>query len=131
MWAHRAPRAEPGVKRSERAVARHGAHPAGVMAGSFVLLFIQGVLPVPAGLGAVDLGFAAWFAGTLRGGELAQLLVAWRFYSAALGALAGAVLPARVGPRLRFGPQLETGPAPPPLGTTRESGSTPVRSSET
>jgi len=100
------------------------------MAGSFVLLFIQGVLPVPAGLGAVDLGFAAWFAGTLRGGEVAQLLVAWRFYTVALGALAGALLLARVGPRLRFGPQLEPWPAAPPV-STREPAGNPARSSET
>jgi hypothetical protein len=101
------------------------------MAGSFVLLFIQGVLPVPAGLGAVDLGLAAWFAGTLRGGEVAQLLVAWRFYTVALGALAGTLLLARVGPRLRFGPQLETGPAAPPVSSRREPAGNPARSSET
>jgi hypothetical protein len=65
---------------------------AGLMAGSFVLLFAQSVLPVPAGLGSVDLGFAAWFAGTLRDGDLARLLVLWRFYTIALGALAGALL---------------------------------------
>lgn len=104
-----------------------GAHPASVMAGSFVLIFIQSVLPVPAGLGPVDLGFAAWFAGTMRGRDVAQLLVAWRFYTIVLGAGAGALLLVRVGPRLRSGPALETAPAPPPVSSTPEPGGDPPR----
>ena len=93
-----------------------GAHPTSLMAGSFVLLFIQGVLPLPAGLGPVELGFAAWFAGTLRGGDVARLLLLWRFYTVVLGALAGAVLLVRVGPRLRAGPRVEGGPGAPRVG---------------
>lgn len=63
-----------------------------LMAGSFALLVVQSVLPVPSGVGSVDLGFAAWFAGRLRAGELARLLVLWRFYTIALGAMVGALL---------------------------------------
>jgi uncharacterized membrane protein YbhN (UPF0104 family) len=100
-----------------------GAHPTSLMASSFVLVFIQGVLPVPAGLGPVELGFAAWFAGTLRGGDVARLLLVWRFYTAALGAVAGAVLLVRVGPRVRSGPGLERGRAAPPVGSERDSNS--------
>lgn len=68
--------------------------------GSFALLYGQLLLPVPAGAGAVELGFVGGFAGTLSPGALAALLVAWRVYTlivpAGLGALllAGAALPA-------------------------------------
>jgi hypothetical protein len=69
-----------------------GANLPAVVAGSFVLVFGQGVLPIPGGLGAVDLGFAFGFAPLLGGASLARLLLLWRFYSLALGAIAGAVL---------------------------------------
>lgn len=78
-----------------------GARPLSMMAGSFVLLFSQSVLPIPAGAGPVELGFAAWFAGTLTGGEVARLLLVWRFYTLVLGGAAGGVLMARFGLRLR------------------------------
>jgi len=63
-----------------------------VIPGSFALVFGQGVLPIPGGLGAVDLGFALGFSSLLKGAALARLLIVWRFYSLVLGALAGAVL---------------------------------------
>jgi hypothetical protein len=61
---------------------------------------------------------AGWGARPVAGG--------WRFYTVALGALAGALLLARVGQRLRFGPQLERGSAP-PAGATPEPGGDPAR----
>jgi hypothetical protein len=48
--------------------------------------------PIPAGAGAVDLGFVVGFDGRVPPGTLAVLLVAWRAYSLVVGALAGAVL---------------------------------------
>jgi len=72
-----------------------------VVVGSFTLLFGQLALPMPAGAGAVELGFVGGFAGTMSAAALAALLVAWRAYSlilpAALGALlfAGAALSGR------------------------------------
>jgi uncharacterized membrane protein YbhN (UPF0104 family) len=66
--------------------------PVGVMmVGSFVLLYSQLVLPTPAGVGAVELGFLAGLAGDLGSGE-GELLVAWRFYTVGAGALLGAIL---------------------------------------
>lgn len=63
-----------------------------VIAGSFALVFGQGVLPIPGGLGAVELGFALGFSPLVKGAALARLLIVWRFYSLVLGALVGAVL---------------------------------------
>ena len=48
--------------------------------------------PIPAGAGAVDLGFVVGFDGRVPPGALAILLVAWRAYSLVVGALVGAVL---------------------------------------
>jgi uncharacterized membrane protein YbhN (UPF0104 family) len=48
--------------------------------------------PIPAGVGALDLGFVVGFDGRVPPGSLAILLVAWRAYSLVVGALAGAVL---------------------------------------
>jgi uncharacterized membrane protein YbhN (UPF0104 family) len=62
-----------------------------MMVGSFVLLYSQLVLPTPAGVGAVELGFLAGLAGDLGAGE-GGLLVAWRFYTVGAGALLGAIL---------------------------------------
>jgi uncharacterized membrane protein YbhN (UPF0104 family) len=64
----------------------------GLVAGSFALLFSQVVLPTPSGLGGVELGFLAGFAGSLAVGDAAQLLVVWRVYTLVLGSVAGAVL---------------------------------------
>jgi len=63
-----------------------------LLAGSFVLGVMQALLPIPSGVGAVDLGFAASFTGTLGGSDLARLLLVWRFYTIALGALVGMAL---------------------------------------
>ncbi len=69
------------------------AHPAfGVMMlGSFALLYSQLLLPMPAGVGAVDFGFLAGVAGDL-GPASGGLLVAWRLYTVGLGAALGAAL---------------------------------------
>ena len=69
------------------------AHPPfGVMLlGSFALLYSQLLLPMPAGVGAVDFGFLAGVAGDL-GPARTGLLIAWRLYTVGLGALLGAGL---------------------------------------
>ncbi len=73
--------------------------PVGVMlVGSFGLLYSQLVLPTPAGAGVVELGFLAGAAGDLAGGNgtsAAMLLLAWRFWSVAAGAILGLLLAAR------------------------------------
>jgi uncharacterized membrane protein YbhN (UPF0104 family) len=73
------------------------AHPPfGVMLlGSFALLYSQLVLPMPAGAGAVDLGFLGGVAGNLGSGA-GGLLLAWRSYTVGVGALLGLVLALRV-----------------------------------
>lgn len=53
--------------------------------GSFALLYSQLVLPTPSGAGAVEIGFLGGVAGDLG----ADLLVAWRFYSNAVGVILG------------------------------------------
>jgi len=60
--------------------------------GSFTLLFGQLALPMPAGAGAVELGFVGGFAGTMSTAALATLLVAWRAYTLILPAALGALL---------------------------------------
>jgi uncharacterized membrane protein YbhN (UPF0104 family) len=62
-----------------------------MMLGSFALLYSQLLLPVPAGIGAVDFGFMAGVAGDL-GPAPTGLLLAWRLYTVGLGALVGAAL---------------------------------------
>ena len=59
--------------------------------GSFALLYSQVILPTPAGVGAVELGFLGGAAGDL-GAEEAGLLLLWRLYSTVLGVGVGAVL---------------------------------------
>lgn len=61
-----------------------------MMLGSFALLYSQLLLPMPAGVGAVDFGFLAGVAGNL-GPARAGLLVAWRFYTVGFGAILGAI----------------------------------------
>lgn len=69
--------------------------PLGVLLlGSFALLYSQLILPTPAGVGAVDLGFIAGVAGDL-GTAAPQLLVAWRFYTVGVGVILGVVLAVR------------------------------------
>lgn len=65
-----------------------------LLLGSFALLYSQLVLPTPAGVGAVDLGFLAGVAGNL-GPDAPGLLLAWRIYTVGLGAGFGIVLAIR------------------------------------
>lgn len=65
-----------------------------LLLGSFALLYSQLILPTPAGMGAVDLGFIAGVAGNL-GTAAPQLLIAWRFYTVGVGVLLGVVLAVR------------------------------------
>ncbi len=63
--------------------------PIGVMlVGSFALVYGQLLLPTPAGIGAVELGFLAGAAGAF-GARGAMLLGWWRFYSVGLTAVLG------------------------------------------
>jgi uncharacterized membrane protein YbhN (UPF0104 family) len=62
-----------------------------MMVGSFLLLYSQLVLPTPAGVGAVELGFLAGLAGDLGAGG-GRVLVAWRFYTVGAGAALGVIL---------------------------------------
>lgn len=74
-----------------------------MMVGSFVLLYSQLVLPMPGGVGAVDLGFLSGLAGDLGPGRT-ELLLAWRFYTVGAGALLGlglAIGTMGVGPLVR------------------------------
>lgn len=68
-----------------------GADVASLLARSFVMLSAQSILPVPAGAGAVDVGFIASFYGVLGGAQLHELLVAWRFYTVGVAAIGGVV----------------------------------------
>ncbi len=63
-----------------------------VILGSFGLVHGQLLLPTPAGVGGIELGFAAGFAGSLSAPELAGLLLAWRAYTTFFDALLGAGL---------------------------------------
>lgn len=55
------------------------------LVGSFVLLFGQLLLPVPAGIGVVD----AAFLGGLAGVTATTVLVTWRFYTTGFGIMLG------------------------------------------
>jgi uncharacterized membrane protein YbhN (UPF0104 family) len=63
-----------------------------VILGSFGLVHGQLFLPTPAGVGGVDLGFVAGFAGSLTGPQVAGLLLAWRAYTTGFDLLLGAGL---------------------------------------
>ena len=66
--------------------------PAGtVIVGSFVLVFSQLLLPTPAGVGAVELGFLGGAAGEM-GADETGLLFVWRFYTTVLGIIVGLAL---------------------------------------
>lgn len=56
--------------------------------GSFVLLFGQVMVPLPAGAGVVD----AAFLGGLAGVTAAATLIAWRFYTTVIGVILGGAL---------------------------------------
>ena len=71
-------------------------HPHGdlgaVLLGSFGLVYGQLFLPTPAGVGGVELGFVAGFAGSLSAGQVAGLLVAWRALTTGFDAALGGAL---------------------------------------
>src|SRR5262245_1753856 len=66
-----------------------------MIVGSFGLLYSQLFLPIPSGLGAVDLGFLAGAAGSL-GSDGAGLLLAWRLYTNRVGLVLGIVAAMRM-----------------------------------
>jgi len=72
--------------------AGHAGSLASLILGSFALLYGQLLLPTPAGVGAVELGFVGGFAGTLSAAAVAALLVAWRVYTLIVPAALGALL---------------------------------------
>lgn len=55
--------------------------------GSFLLVYGQLVLPTPAGVGVVELGFLGGAAGELGGGI--GLLLAWRWWTSGVPVLGG------------------------------------------
>jgi uncharacterized membrane protein YbhN (UPF0104 family) len=71
-----------------------GLNPRAVILGSFALLYGQLVLPTPAGVGPVELGFVGGFAESMSPRALAALLLAWRLYTLILGAALGGILAA-------------------------------------
>ncbi len=66
-----------------------GLDPRAVILGSFALLYGQLALPIPAGAGAVELGFVGGFAERTGPHTVAALLLAWRLYTLMLSALLG------------------------------------------
>jgi uncharacterized membrane protein YbhN (UPF0104 family) len=73
-----------------------------VILGSFGLVYGQMFLPTPAGVGGVELGFVAGFAGSLPAAQLGGLLVAWRVFTTGYdAALGGGMLVAAWWPRRR------------------------------
>jgi len=69
--------------------------PLAAFVGSFALIYSQLLLPTPAGVGGVELGFVAGVAPFLSATDTAALLVAWRLYSLVIPAGLGGVLLAR------------------------------------
>jgi len=59
--------------------------------GSYMMVYSQLVLPLPAGAGAVDLAFLGGVAGD-PGANAAALLIAWRGYSLGIATVAGTAL---------------------------------------
>ncbi len=62
-----------------------------LITGSFALLYSQLLLPTPAGVGAVELGFLGGAAGSL-GEDVGRLLVIWRIYTTIIWVVLGIVL---------------------------------------
>jgi uncharacterized membrane protein YbhN (UPF0104 family) len=69
--------------------------PVTVLVGSFALIYAQLILPTPAGLGGVELGFVVGVAPLLPPSQIAGLLVGWRIITVGIPAGLGAVLFAR------------------------------------
>jgi uncharacterized membrane protein YbhN (UPF0104 family) len=63
-----------------------------VILGSFGLVYGQMFLPTPAGVGGVELGFVAGFAGDLSAPAVAGLLVAWRVFTTGFDMALGGAL---------------------------------------
>jgi uncharacterized membrane protein YbhN (UPF0104 family) len=66
--------------------------PATVVVGSFALIYAQLLLPTPAGIGGVELGFVLGVAPLLPPAEVAALLVAWRAITVGIPAGLGGLL---------------------------------------
>jgi uncharacterized membrane protein YbhN (UPF0104 family) len=66
--------------------------PVAVAVGSFALIYAQLLLPTPAGVGGVELGFVVGVAPLLPPAEVAGLLLAWRCITLGVPAGLGAVL---------------------------------------
>lgn len=69
--------------------------PMTVLVGSFALIYAQLILPTPAGLGGVELGFVVGVAPLLPPSQIAGLLVGWRIITVGIPAGLGAALFAR------------------------------------
>ena len=66
--------------------------PVSAIVGSFALIYAQLLLPTPAGVGGVELGFVIGVAPALAPGEMAGLLVMWRAFTLGVPAGLGAVV---------------------------------------
>ena len=66
--------------------------PVSAIVGSFALIYAQLLLPTPAGVGGVELGFVLGVAPALAPGEMAGLLVTWRAFTLGIPAGLGAVV---------------------------------------
>jgi uncharacterized protein (TIRG00374 family) len=66
--------------------------PVAVVVGSFALIYAQLLLPTPAGVGGVELGFVLGVAPLLPPPDIARLLVAWRAITVGVPAGLGVVL---------------------------------------
>jgi uncharacterized protein (TIRG00374 family) len=66
--------------------------PVAVVVGSFALIYAQLLLPTPAGVGGVELGFVLGVAPLLPPAEVARLLLVWRAITVGVPAGLGAVL---------------------------------------
>jgi uncharacterized protein (TIRG00374 family) len=69
--------------------------PLSVMVGSFALIYAQLLLPTPAGVGGVELGFVLGVAPLMPPASVARLLLVWRVVTVGVPAGLGAVLFAR------------------------------------
>jgi uncharacterized membrane protein YbhN (UPF0104 family) len=82
--------------------------PVTAVVGSFALIYAQLLLPTPAGVGGVELGFVFGVAPLLPPVEVAGLLVTWRVLTVGV--------PAGLGGLLFVQARLATRPAQPPAG---------------
>jgi hypothetical protein len=73
-------------------VAHWGLPIGAVLRTSFAMVCGLLAVPTPGGLGGVELGLATGLAGRLALADLGRVLLVWRFYTVALGAVAGGLL---------------------------------------